>query len=352
MGFFARIGGVLVAPRKTLGRMVAAGESRGGRDVALLLVLRVVAGELPRLVRALMRGVDLGLLAGLQSLSRTTAEVLPDVLGILAAGVALSLLGGRRETAEGQKRIDAFDLAAYAWVPYLAATVTLGIAFMVTRRPPTPAMRLAGEGIALGWAAAVWLCALLALRRAPEAPPPPRREEKVAGAGLLGVLGLLFAFQAVVVARNWDALKTVTTRPGSAAPRFSLPLHAGGTFRLDEARPRPLVLAFWATWCGPCRKELPALDRLAVDLGGAADFLAVDIEGAASRPAVARFVDEVGLKLPVALDGGAVADQYHVESIPHVVVLDRDTRVAAVFAGPVAPSTIGRVVRQLERKPD
>jgi thiol-disulfide isomerase/thioredoxin len=158
-----------------------------------------------------------------------------------------------------------------------------------------------------------------------------------AGRTLIGLLVLLGAINLWWVAHNWTPLRTVSTPAGSSAPDFALPLLDGGELHLSDARGRPLVLAFWATWCEPCRVELPQIDRLARS-SPTARFVAVNIDGvdpsdAKARVSIRRFMHALGLTLPVALDAGQVAAQYHVEAIPHTVVIDASGKVHRVLSG-------------------
>jgi hypothetical protein len=156
MRFDERIGGVLVAPRKTFARFLG-GEARAS-DVAILLVLRLVAGELDRFVRAVFIARDIGVGFAAQETLAIASTVLPDVVGILAAGMLLQLLA---------KQKNAFDVAAYAWVPYL--TVQLAGALWFTARGYAPSSRVREllEGAGVAWALAVWIVALVEARRAP-----------------------------------------------------------------------------------------------------------------------------------------------------------------------------------------
>jgi hypothetical protein len=165
MSFDERIGGVLVAPRRTLARLVA-GEARAS-DVAWLLVLRLVVGELDKVAHVIATGREFGVGFAAQELLGVAAVVLPDAVGILAAGMMLQLFARNKY---------AFDVAAYAWIPYLV--VTLAGAFYFTLRGYAPSPRASGviEVAGLAWAIFVWVLALVAARAAPptaagDAPP-------------------------------------------------------------------------------------------------------------------------------------------------------------------------------------
>jgi hypothetical protein len=163
-GFVERIGGVLVAPRSTMGRL-AAGEARAG-DIAWLLVARVVAGELDQLARAWVLARQIGIAFGLQSVLGTFTAVLPDLCGILVAGMVMGLFAPRTTRA--------FDLAAYAWVPYLAVTMVGALYFTAAAEPPSPRALDVITGIGVAWAIVVWTLGLVATRKptTPAATPP------------------------------------------------------------------------------------------------------------------------------------------------------------------------------------
>jgi hypothetical protein len=163
LSFGERIGGVLVAPRATLLRL-AAGEARAG-DVAWLMCGWLVAGWMPLLVRAVLTGAEAGVDAGLFGLLQTFQQLLPDVLGILLAGMLMSLFVPKGARGYGRSA----DLAAYAWVPYLTLQVAGSLVYSALGRGPSPAATQWVTGAALAWAVAVWALALDAART----PAPP-----------------------------------------------------------------------------------------------------------------------------------------------------------------------------------
>ena len=153
--FDERIGGVLVAPRRTFARLVA-GEARAS-DVAWLLVLRLVAGELDRFARALAVAREFGVGAAAQEILMVSSAVLPDVVGILAAGVMLQLFCKVKQ---------AFDVAAYAWIPYLAVQLAGALAFTARGYAPSPRVQTIVQALGVAWAAAAWIVALVEARKA------------------------------------------------------------------------------------------------------------------------------------------------------------------------------------------
>jgi len=120
---------------------------------------------------------------------------------------------------------------------------------------------------------------------------------------------------------------------GKPAPEFKLPLLSGGTVDLAKLKGKVVILDFWATWCGPCRKGLPALADLAKQYGSKG--LLVYAVNLRERPEQIRsFLTKLKLELPVALDEDAtVADRYKVSGIPQTVLVDAQGVVQAVHVG-------------------
>ncbi|MFA4945400.1 MAG: DUF2092 domain-containing protein [Lentisphaeria bacterium] len=120
---------------------------------------------------------------------------------------------------------------------------------------------------------------------------------------------------------------------GKPAPTFKLEQLAGGSFNLADQRGKILILDFWATWCGPCKRSLPMLTELAAtfrDQGVL--FRAVNQEEPAET--VRGFLDTLKLDCPVLLDpDGAVGERYRVTAIPKTVLIGPDGTVQAIHVG-------------------
>lgn len=109
-----------------------------------------------------------------------------------------------------------------------------------------------------------------------------------------------------------------------AAPAFTLPSIAGGSVRLDERRGRIVLVHFFATWCAPCREELPALQRFAARVNPAeVEVLIVSVAEPDDR--VRRFIDSMAFGLPILLDRDrAVTKGWDIAVLPSTVVLGPD----------------------------
>jgi peroxiredoxin len=125
-------------------------------------------------------------------------------------------------------------------------------------------------------------------------------------------------------------------RPGrpKAAQDFTVPLLQGARFRLADQRGKVVLINFWATWCPPCREEMPAMERLwqrQRDRG----FVLVAVSLDADRGPVKPFAAEHGLTFPIGLDSKLeVANLYGIRALPATFIVDRHGQVAALALGP------------------
>lgn len=124
---------------------------------------------------------------------------------------------------------------------------------------------------------------------------------------------------------------------GQAAPNFTLIDLDGNTHTLESVQGRPVIVNFWATWCAPCRVEMPEFEEAFADY--AEDdlvILAVNREESAET-VEAFFVQEMDLSFTPLLDSNAdVAERYGVFNMPTTYFVDQDGIVSDVHRGPVA----------------
>lgn len=109
----------------------------------------------------------------------------------------------------------------------------------------------------------------------------------------------------------------------------------GGDHRLADWQGKWVLLNFWATWCAPCRKEMPMLDALQIEFGGDAFEVVTVATGRNSLPGIRRFFEEVGVEnLPILLDPGQeLARDMAVLGLPITVLLDPEGREIARLRG-------------------
>ena len=138
-----------------------------------------------------------------------------------------------------------------------------------------------------------------------------------------------------------SAMAETAPRP---APAFSLPALNGGDVRLKDFRGRYVLLNFWATWCGPCKLEMPSLESLYRKYQGRKlEVVGVsnDIFG---EKVVKPYVEAQGLTFPVLLDPGLdVSNSFRVMSLPTTYLIDPEGNIIGVLSGAenwTAPDTL------------
>ena len=121
---------------------------------------------------------------------------------------------------------------------------------------------------------------------------------------------------------------------GGAAADFTLRDATGNAVTLSASRGNPVFLNFWATWCGPCRQEMPSMERLYRQLGGQGlRMLAVNEKESAAQ--VANFIRGYGLSFPALLDtDGKIASAYRVWGLPATYLIDGNGRIIGMKSGP------------------
>ncbi len=121
--------------------------------------------------------------------------------------------------------------------------------------------------------------------------------------------------------------------PNAPAPDFTLRQIDGPNLRLGEQRGRVVMVNFWATWCGPCRIELPHLDKLHAKYRSSG-FLLLGVNIDDDPNAAKALAAKMGLKFPVLLDADKrVVAAYDLNAMPATVLIDRDGKVRHVHRG-------------------
>jgi thiol-disulfide isomerase/thioredoxin len=164
---------------------------------------------------------------------------------------------------------------------------------------------------------------------------------KKAIAAALAALGMAFLFSGAAGDRTIQAEVREALRSAGIQPLrqredisdFTLPLLDGSRRTLSAYKGKVVFLNFWATWCPPCRQEMPSMETLYQRYRGRGlEFLAVDIQETGEE--VRAFISQNGLTFPVALDlEGTVAADYGVYAIPSTFIIDRDGYVIAGVRG-------------------
>ncbi len=161
------------------------------------------------------------------------------------------------------------------------------------------------------------------------------------------VLGLAAA---LLVAAGCTPMGSVGNQEGNVAADFSLATLDGGAGNLRDYRGKVVVLNFWASWCGPCRAEMPDMQAVYSELRDKG-LAVVGVNQGESHDTVTAFAREFGLTFPILFDESqSVARKYGVRSYPTTFIVDRDGVIRNVIVGgPLTRTAIRREVEGLLR---
>jgi peroxiredoxin len=155
-----------------------------------------------------------------------------------------------------------------------------------------------------------------------------RRAARVPAGSLRVVASIAFA---IVAGTASSAIA-----PATAAPDFTLHAMGGPNLRLKEQRGRVVMVNFWATWCGPCRQEMPQLNRL-YEKYKSSGFVLLGVNVDDDVAKAAELAAKLGVTFPVLLDTEkTVSKLYDVSTMPSTMIIDRDGKVRYVHRGYLA----------------
>jgi peroxiredoxin len=170
---------------------------------------------------------------------------------------------------------------------------------------------------------------------------------------ILLILAALLGGAWIVVSREPTAVSpttslTLTEAPivGHRAPDFTLSTPLNDEITLAELAGQPVVLNFWASWCAPCRVEMPSLQQASVQYNGRAAFIGIN-QGEAPQT-VTDFGTEYGVTYPLLVDTAAEISQlYNVRGLPTTLFIDAEGVVREVVVGPVSQAVLEDRVESL-----
>lgn len=121
--------------------------------------------------------------------------------------------------------------------------------------------------------------------------------------------------------------------PVERFPDFELRTLTGDTFSSESLEGQVTILNFFATWCGPCKAEMPMLDRLAPVFQAQGARVVAVAAGGEDRLTIRAFADRYHLRFPVVLDGGNLLDVLQTGALPTTAIVDRHGVIRKVFVG-------------------
>src|SRR4030066_2138770 len=164
-----------------------------------------------------------------------------------------------------------------------------------------------------------------------------RRVTFILGAGLigaacLGAIFILFAQGGNIFSSAGINLEMTSVRVNSIAPNFEIPVITGGKAMLENFRGHPVVINFWATWCGPCVIEMPLLERRYNLYSPELIILAINIGEPIQD--VRKFVNKQKLTFPILWDNESeVQDLYLIDAYPTSLFIDQEGIIRVIHVG-------------------
>ncbi len=178
-------------------------------------------------------------------------------------------------------------------------------------------------------------------------PPRPKGDRYTASAGqwrslffwMLVIVSLVTIGLGVWMWQEDRAKVAVQSRPmaenARPAPDFVLHTPDGGQVRLSELRGRVVLLNFWATWCSPCKAEMPDLDALHREYGQPRNFTVLGVDVEEGQTEVETFLSQIRVSFPLVLDadGTVTSDRYYVRGMPTSMIVDREGNIRDTWTG-------------------
>jgi cytochrome c biogenesis protein CcmG, thiol:disulfide interchange protein DsbE len=174
-----------------------------------------------------------------------------------------------------------------------------------------------------------------------------RRRAKIVTGGAVAAVAVAIAL--VLAAAHGPAPQAA---PPKAAKSFSLPAlgQPGSTVSLASYRGQPVIVNFFASWCGPCRRETPLLARYFESHGGHVKVIGIDAND--EQAAALSFVASVGVRYPVGWDPfpAATTTSYGVYALPQTFFLNAEHKIVAHVMGAVTARVLARDVALMNQR--
>ena len=137
----------------------------------------------------------------------------------------------------------------------------------------------------------------------------------------------------------------------NTAPDFTVLDKDGNTVSLYDYFGKPIIINFWATWCGPCQDELPYFDKMYKEYGDEVVFLMVDLTDGVDDTveSVKKFITEKGYIFPLYFDtNNKGAEAYGINSIPHTIGIDKNGIIVANRIGSLNEEKLLSIINEVK----
>jgi cytochrome c biogenesis protein CcmG/thiol:disulfide interchange protein DsbE len=164
------------------------------------------------------------------------------------------------------------------------------------------------------------------------------------------VLGLAWIFISADTTWTSTAGQIPAPQQGFLAPDFEVQALTGETVKLSDLRGQAVLVNLWATWCPPCRAEMPTIEKIYNEYkGDGLVVLAVNMTYQDTYSNIAPFVEKYGLTFPILLDEmNNVGSAYQLRSLPSSFFIDREGIISeVVIGGPMAEALLRTRVEEI-----
>lgn len=174
-----------------------------------------------------------------------------------------------------------------------------------------------------------------------------RSESSLTAIAILILAGAIALFAWAWTNEQGESTSEGQIRVGEQAPNFTLPDLNGNETSLSDYRGEVVLINFWATWCPPCRVEMPDMEAVYREHGDS-DFEILGVDQREPVDLVTKYVDERGFSWVFLLDEDFdVSRDYSATSIPRSILVDRDGDVAYIWTGTLTRSQLERQIADL-----
>lgn len=143
-------------------------------------------------------------------------------------------------------------------------------------------------------------------------------------------------------------IRKALPKEGDAAGAFALKLIDGKEFRLNEAKGKPVVINFFASWCHPCRIEAPVLQKVYTKYENKVVFIGIAIQDNEAK--VKEYIKEFNVTFPVGIDSsGNIAEAYKIYGIPKTFIIDRAGKFNLIHMGEITEHDLMKGIEKVMR---